>query len=296
MNVLVTAAGGFLGAPLCTALLGRAHEVIGVDQRLVPAGITHLIGRTYSLEFSNALKNLDAIVHLEWSGSVRHAMADPGGTRSKNHGMVEKIIGLAKATSSRLVFASTGIVYGGNLPRSTEEREDPSPRTDYGRQKREAEAMVRESGVGVSVRLFNLYGPGPADPAQIIPRLIAAAVTRAPVNLTGDGGQVRDFIHVDDAVQALVKFVEAGTLPAGEFNVGSGQGYSMLQLAEKVFELAGEIPSINFAPPVPGESRNLVANIEKAKSSVGFDPRVTMEAGLTNLIEIYGAQIALNNG
>lgn len=292
MRVVVTAAGGFVGTRLCQVLLQQGHEVVGIDERQLPDGVEAVQGRTTTVDLQRTARAADWVIHLEWSGSFRHAAADPAATGAKNFDALYRVIAACEANGSKLLFGSTGIVYGGNLQTPTKEQEDLAPRSFYGAQKRHAEEVVRLAhlkGVrGISARIFNVYGPGATDPAQILPRLIEALKTGSPVRLTGDGGQQRDLVSVHDVAAGLASFLTMEE-PTGEaYNLGSGRGISMLDLARLVYQLAGKQEQIEFVPAVPGESRTLIANMERTLATTGFSPQTTLEFGISQVLELAG--------
>jgi UDP-glucose 4-epimerase len=289
MKVGVTAAGGFLGRRVCLNLLTAGHEVVGIDSRPFE-GVDVLPGRSVDHDLVKVFAGCEVILHLEWSGSFRKAVDQPLQTLTNNAAHIQHVVNACRELKSRLVFTSTGIVYGGNLDRPTPEIEDQQPRSYYGLQKLHAEGMVRIGselgGFDAScVRVFNLYGRGSTDSAQIISRLIAATDAGQPFRLTGDGSQQRDFVAVEDAAEALVRFASHTGYRGECFNLGSGHGTRMRDLAETFYQLKDMEPNIEWVPAVPGESKVLIADMRKTRSVIGDVPFRSIRDGLQQMLQ-----------
>jgi nucleoside-diphosphate-sugar epimerase len=288
MRVGVTAAGGFLGRYVCQALVQEGHTVVGIDSRFVENIEVHS-GRALDHDLTSVFRECEVILHLEWSGSFRKASDHPLATLTQNLATLHHCLSAAQELRSRFVFASTGIVYGGNLTVPTLETDDVRPRSHYGLQKLHAEGAVRiASELGgfdaISARVFNLFGEGATDSAQIIPRLRSAYESGQPFRLTGDGMQQRDFLAVEDAAGAFVRFANLKGYQGETFNLGSGIGTSMLGLAETFYAIKGVATRIDWVPAVPGESRVLIADMNKTQDAIGFTPKVNVETGLRRLL------------
>lgn len=277
MRIGVTGGGGFLGRSLAVELTGEGHDVVVLDERQVNCWRQEF-GRVGDSDLGRVFAGCDLIFHLEWSGSFRRAKEDPAGTREKNLCAVRKVL----ETGLPVVFASTSLVYGGNLAHACTEEEDVAPRAPYGEQKLEAEHLVREAG-GCAVRVFNLYGPKPTDSAQIIPRLLAAARGDGQVSLNGDGLQKRDFVHRIDAAKALCSLV-SNECSGRVFNLSSGVGTTMLQLVDLVFEAAGREPVVTWNPPVEGEARMICGDPSALKTLTGWEPRFDLGQEIKTLL------------
>ena len=277
MRIGVTGGGGFVGRSLVAELASRGHEVVVVDERPVGCSERHS-GRASSPDLARWLAGCERIYHLEWSGSFRQAVDDPEGTRKRNLSSLQNVL----AVGIPVVFSSTSLVYGGNLNHPCREDQDVAPRAPYGRQKLEAEELVRAAG-GCAVRVFNIYGTGSTDSAQIIPRLLASVSSDQVVRLNGDGLQQRDFVHVEDAARALAGLVDCD-IAGRVMNLSSGVGTTMLELVQLVFGAAGVEPRIEWKPAVAGEARVICGDPAALQALTDWRPDYSLREGIQTLL------------
>ncbi|HMA05993.1 MAG TPA: NAD-dependent epimerase/dehydratase family protein, partial [Methanomicrobiales archaeon] len=135
---------------------------------------------------------------------------------------------------------------------------------------------------------FNVYGPG-QDPrgeyAAVIPRFAVNVLRRRPPVIFGDGNQVRDFISVKDVVRANILAMQRDAV--GIFNVGTGDGTSILKLARAIMEIGGLAREPVFEKARPGDIRESIADISRARDLMGFRPRVHLADGLRETLEWF---------
>jgi UDP-glucose 4-epimerase len=196
----------------------------------------------------------------------------------------------------RFVFASSAAVYGIiNGPYASEEL-ICAPSTPYGASKFAVEAYVsafyRTYGLeGVMLRYFNVYGPRQksGDYSGVITVLTNNLLQGKQPVIFGDGLQTRDFVNVEDIVQANMLAMESEVSAGETFNVASGNSTSVLQLFENL-RILTENPDIQnrFAPPRPGDVLRGAASIAKIKSVLGYEPTITLNDGLTELVRSIG--------
>ncbi len=314
IRCLVTGAAGFVGSHLCERLLTLGHAVVGVDnffsgrpENLEPFGthprfFFHERSITEPLllrDLSAAHGPFDAVFHLAAIVSVPYSLDHPEETHQVNYVATVHLVNEAEKLGARsFVFAGSAAEYG------TQERmplREPDAGSwtlwlsPYGEAKYRASAAVasrRGALRGVSLRCFNIYGPrqDPSSPySGVISRFVDMAVAGRPLTIFGDGLQTRDFVFVDDVVEAYCRAAllenDAESPPCGIYNVGSGRPTSILDLARLICRLTGRPESITFCPERPGDIRHSTASVEAAQRDLGWAPRVGLEVGLKRTIQ-----------
>jgi UDP-glucose 4-epimerase len=188
----------------------------------------------------------------------------------------------------RVVFISSGSVYGDQGEQPLQEDAVPEPRSPYAVSKLAAEYYVRTIGAlwgieTVSLRVFNAYGPGqhlPPSHPPVIPNFLRQGMRGGSLVVHGDGAQTRDFVYVDDVVRAMVAAATAPTVNQLVINVGSGVETSIRSVAEKVLKLTGERAELLFTPRNdPGVSR-MCADLSLANKKLSYRPSINLEEGL----------------
>jgi UDP-glucose 4-epimerase len=193
----------------------------------------------------------------------------------------------------RVVFVSSGAVYGEQSQQPLNEAQPPDPRSPYAVSKLSAEYYVRTIGIlwgleSVALRVFNAYGPGqplPAAHAPVIPRFLRQAQQGGSLVVHGDGSQTRDYIYVDDVVEALVAAATAQSIDRRVINVGSGQETSVRALARLVSEATGRTVDVLYSKAENGGVSRMCADISLALDKLGFQPKVTLAHGLRQTLE-----------
>jgi len=296
-RVLVIGGCGFLGHHLVARLLREDTDVRVLDdlsssspKRLPPELPPSRFFRGDVADRAllvEALKGVQTVVHLAWK--------DPGSAADANERLIanlraeqELLTRAAEAGVSRLLQASSDSVYGSSGAPPFPENRLPSPRTLRGAAKLAAENLARpwaERGdLDVAVlRFFDLYGPGD-DRSGERPAMVVFAqeiLKGGPPTVFGSGEQTRDYLHVDDAVEAIVRALERRLAAWTVVNVGSGVPTPTRDLAEKVSELLGR-PDIEpvSVPEPPGLRPASFADVRLARNLLGFQPRVPLEEGL----------------
>lgn len=296
MNFLVTGGAGFIGSALCNRLAAGGHEVRVIDNltagdpaRLDPRvlftrGDVADIPKLWTL-----LQDIDCVYHLAARVSVPESIQYP---RDYNHvnvgGTVSVMEAMRDAGVKRVVLASSGAVYGRQTRQPLSEDMTPDPDSPYAVSKLAAETYVRTIGAlwgieTVSLRIFNAYGPGqqlPVSHAPVIPRFIKAALSRASLVIFGDGQQTRDFVYLDDVVEALVKAATAPGIDRKVINIGSGRETSIVELVEAIGEVVGQPldPIINNSQS--GGIDRMCADLANAHALLGYSPANTLIDGL----------------
>ena len=301
MNFLVSGGAGFLGVALANRLVRDGHQVYVIDNlvagdptRLDPAvfferGDVADIPKLWTL-----LHSVDCVYHLAARVSVAESILYP---RDYNHvnvgGTVSVMEAMRDAGVRRVVLASSGALYGEQTDQPVTEDQRPNPNTPYGVSKLAAEYYVRTIGAlwgieTVALRIFNAFGPGqrtrPAHP-PVVSQFLRQALTGGSLVILGSGEQTRDFVYVDDVVDALVAAASVENLDRQVINIGSGVEMSINALVATVERVVGKTVSVIHNSDQSGGVSRLCADISLARRLLGFEPRVSLEDGLHRVIE-----------
>lgn len=284
--MLVTGGSGFIGSRLVRALLDEGADVTVADQRpgpeprvrAVPGDLTDPAVRDAAVA-----EGTSTIVHLAAVTSVLRSMDDPVRTHEVNVEATAGLLELARRRGvERFVLASTNAVTGDVGSRPIDEGVPPRPLTPYGATKAAAEMLLSgysaSYGIaGAALRFANVYGPGMAHKDSFVPRLMRAAASGQGVQVYGDGTQLRDYVHVDDVVQAILLVLRTGH--TGPLVVGSGRSESVNDLVTAAREVTGAALPVEHVPAKPGEMPAVVLDIARARA-LGYEPRHTLASGL----------------
>ncbi|MBA3754135.1 MAG: NAD-dependent epimerase/dehydratase family protein [Nitrospira sp.] len=304
MNILITGGAGFIGSHLADRLVEEGHTVLVIDNEStgrrenVPAAARYIKGDVTRLdELEPAFTfGLNAVCHIAGQVSLIGSFTDPvTDLRTNVLGTLNVLQLCIKYHVRRLLYASSMTVYGGSEVLPTPEETPGQPISYYGITKYAGERYVHTTAERTdldfdfhvtSFRMYNVYGPRQAldNPYQGVLGIFLGNLLRGePFTIFGDGEQSRDFVYIGDVVQAW-----AGALcnPASYgriFNVGSGQRLSINQLADKTIAALDHTraeDSIIYAPGRPGEQRHVEADISRARTVLGWEPRVSFDEGL----------------
>jgi len=303
-RALVTGAAGFLGSHLSEYLLDRDVSVVGMDNLLTGdiANIEHLTGRDFVFvqhDVTNYIHlegPLDYILHFASPASPIDYLKVPIQTLKVGSLGTHNALGLAKAKGARLLLASTSEVYGDPLVHPQAEdywgNVNPvGPRGVYDEAKRFSEAMTmayhRFHGVETRiVRIFNTYGPRMrVNDGRAIPAFMSQALRGEDVTVFGDGSQTRSLCFVSDLVDGLYRLLTSEiTEPV---NIGNPNEMTIRQLAERIIELTGSKSRIIERPLPEDDPKVRQPDISKAKSLLGWEPKVSLEDGLAKTMGYF---------
>jgi UDP-glucose 4-epimerase len=313
MRVLITGGAGFIGAALANRLVAEGHHVrvlddlsagdpSRLDRRVVfTRGDVRDVPKLWTL-----LQGISCVFHLAARVSVPESVLYPREYNEVNVGGTVSLIQAARdAGVGRVVFASSGAVYGDQESQPVAETAWPHPRSPYAVSKLASEQYVDTLGQlyrieTVSLRIFNAYGPGqfvPASHAPVIPFFLKQALSGGSVIVFGPGQQTRDFVYIDDVVDALAAASEAADVNRRVVNVGSGEETSVSRLVDRIAHVIGrEVHSLHSQADTGGVSR-LVADLTLAKSLLGYAPKVDIEAGLRLMLanDLHLRELAARN-
>lgn len=316
---LVTGAAGFIGSHLVQELLSLGQHVAGIDDfssgyesnlEDVAQQVSADRWKNFSLIegdirdadlCARACSGVDYVLHHAAIGSVTKSFADPALTDSVNSGGFLSIMtAAARAGVKHLVSASSSAVYGDGDDQPRHENERLYPQSPYAVSKYANELYAGTLAASLNLpvtglRYFNMYGPR-QDPqgayAAVIPKWIDALLKDKTIEIYGDGETVRDFCHVQDAVQANIRAAVAVDIPAGVrvYNIASGQKVTLNQLLAALMMATGKNTKPSYLGFRQGDIRLSCASIDKAKDELGFQPSLNLTEGIVRTVSWYGAQ------
>jgi UDP-glucose 4-epimerase len=303
LKALITGGAGFIGRRLTERLVESGIEVVVVDDlssgdaSQVNVKAQLIVGSVLDAYLvADALDGVDAIYHLAAVASVARCNEALVASHQVNiTGLVILLEAVARsAKRPPIVYASSAAVYGGNVTTPLREADPVEPLSPYGADKLSCELHARSAAVVYGVkstgfRFFNVYGPGqdPSSPySGVISRFAERALAGAEIVIHGDGLQTRDFVFVDDVVDALIRGAarKVGG-PAEVYNVCTGQETSILALAETLVSLAGGISTIRHEEGRAGDVRRSLGSPDKLRRDLNVPPSIVLRDGLKSLVE-----------
>ena len=304
MRVVITGAAGFIGSHLCDSLLDDGHSVIGIDNLLTGdmANIAHLTGRDFVFvkhDVTNYIHvdgPVDYVLHWASPASPIDYLELPIPTLKVGALGTHKALGLAKAKQATFVIASTSEVYGDPLEHPQKEtywgNVNPiGPRGVYDEAKRFAEAITfayhRYHGLDTRiVRIFNTYGPRMRiNDGRAVPTFIAQALRGEDVTIFGSGSQTRSFCYISDLVAGIRKLMASST--TDPVNIGNPHEMSIEEMAKLVIKMTGSKSRVVFKPLPTDDPKVRRPDITRARTILGWEPKVALDEGLTSTIEYF---------
>lgn len=308
MKVLITGGAGYIGSTVASACEDAGHEVVILDDfstgkrefvrdRILYEGD---IADEALLERLCAEQQIDAVVHCAAKIVVPESVADPLGYYDNNVGKTVKLLkSLDKAGIQRFLFSSSASIYAPDENFVVTEQSPLQPGSPYAKTKYLVEMILEDTAKAtdirvLSLRYFNPIGTDPQyrsgqqieHPTHVLAKLLEAWVNKETFTVTGvdwptrDGSGIRDYIHVWDLalahVAALEHFDETTTDdPYQVFNIGTGNGITVKELAASFEEITGDPLKITFGPPRPGDVAGVYTVSSKAKEQLGWEAKLT---------------------
>jgi len=306
-TVLITGVAGFIGSNLADRLLADGHRVVGIDDlsagviEQVPSAVEFHRADVRSAGTEPLFEGVDLVFHLAAKNCIADCQVDPVATASVNVlGTVRVLESSRRARVGKVVYAESSAIYEGSTRLPTPESET-APESFYAISKAAghafARAYARFHGMRLTgLRYFCVYGPR-QDYRRTIPPVMSAFILKLlrgeRPTIYGSGEKRRDFVYVDDVNRFHTQCMTDERTDGHVFNVGSGQSYSVREIFEAVRSELGSTVEPHYAPDLPAEAQETLADIGAARA-LGWEPEVSLEEGLRRSIhhirdEVLGA-------
>ena len=306
---VVTGGAGFLGSHLVDYLLAKGHKVVAIDNFVTGSvdNIAHLAGnREFKFieqdvtEFLFLDVPVDFVWHFASPASPIDYLELPIQTLKVGSLGTHKALGLAKEKGARFLLASTSEIYGDPLVHP--QREDYwgnvstiGPRGCYDESKRFGEALTmayhRQHGIDTKiVRIFNTYGPRMRlHDGRVVPAFISQALKNKPITVFGKGRQTRSFCYCSDLIEGIYRLMTSRV--NDPVNIGNPVEMTVLEFAREIIRATGSRSKIVFRPLPQDDPKQRRPDIGRAKSRLGWEPRVALAEGLVKTIEYFRRKI-----
>lgn len=314
-KILVTGGAGFIGSHVADRFIAEGWSVTVVDDLVsgkrenVPREASFREISVTSEEFASEVRDgkFDVVAHLAAQIDVRKSVADPVHDAQVN---ILGTLNLMEALRSskqqtRVVFTSTGgALYGEFTTPPNVEDFAKDPESPYAISKLSAEYYLAYYGRvhnrdSVAVRFGNVYGPrqDPHGEAGVVAIFCGRILNNRPLTIFGDGSQTRDYVYVGDVARSVFLAATRPLPPTGRvdargFNIGTGKGTSVLELANLLQQAAGSTVPTEFAPHRPGEQQDSFLDVKKAREILGWAPEVTLAEGLEKTYRWFERQLS----
>jgi UDP-glucose 4-epimerase len=298
MKYAVTGGAGFIGSHLVKKLAERGNEVIVIDN--LNTGKKQNIEKiSKKIDFfevdirdfsaiEDILKNIDGIFHEAALASVQDSFRIPDEFFDVNVNGTENIFKIAKKLGIKVVYASSSSVYGNPISIPIKENDDKNPFNPYAKTKLEddklAEKYAKNGLKVIGLRYFNVFGPRQSKEYAGVIKLFLERIQQglSPL-INGDGLQVRDFVYVDDVVNANILSMESN-IDSGFFNIGTNSVISVLDLANIIIKFSGLKLKPIHRSAVPGDVKATQADITKAKMMLKWKPTTSLKDWLKSAV------------
>jgi dTDP-glucose 4,6-dehydratase len=305
LHIVVSGAAGFIGSHFCDRALREGHTIAALDNFLTgtPANLAHLAGhpgfwmvrqditQPFTIEGS-----VDCVVNMASPASPKDYLEHPIETLEVGSLGTRRMLELAREKSARFLLTSTSECYGDPLVHPQTETywgnvNPVGPRSCYDESKRFAEAITmayhRKHGVGTNIaRIFNTYGPRmKLDDGRVVPAFLDQALRGLPMTVFGSGRQTRSFCYVSDLVDGLYRLMQSEE--RYPVNLGNPHEMTILEFAEHIRAITGSGSEIVFQPLPEDDPKQRRPDISKARTILGWEPRVSLDEGLRETVAYF---------
>lgn len=300
MKVLVTGGAGFIGSHVTQQLISSGHKVIVLDNLIkgqktsVDPKAKLVVGDIADAKSAQqALQGVDAVIHMAGLIVVPESVHDPI-LYSKNNfmGTIKFLESMRKTGVKKIIFSSSATVYGSPQKLPITEDTPLHPDNPYGASKAAVESYLQTYNAvfgfdSIILRYFNPYGPGEnhVPETHAIPNFIKSTLKRTSIPLYWGGEQIRDFIYIDDLVQAHIDVLNLTGHQI--FNIGTEKGVKVMDVIEEIFKIVGYKVPIKNLGNRPGDVAANYASSRKLRETVGWTAKVNLTDGLKKTIEYY---------
>jgi len=285
MRIFVTGGAGFIGTHLCKKL-ASLHKVTAYDNFSnsnkenfsAMENVTLIVGDILdNSKLLDSMKNHDVVIHLAAKTNVIDSVNNPDNTFQTNVQGTQNVLDSCKFNHiSKIIVTSSAAVYQ-NSNNSVDEESIIEPLSPYGQSKLDMEKITIQSKINyIILRLFNVYGNG--QNAGVVANFGKNISENKPLTIFGDGKATRDFIHIDDVIDAILLSMKS---KSGIYNIASGTGTSISNLVKLFIQLSGKSLKIIYRSGRAGEITYSVANITKSQQELGFYTKISLNSGLS---------------
>jgi UDP-glucose 4-epimerase len=289
MRVFITGGAGFIGTHLCQKL-AQIHDVTIYDNfsnsiqenfQSKPQKVSIISGDILDYQkLSSAMKNHNIVIHLAAKIDVINSIINPEPTFETNVKGTQNVLDSCVLNGiTKIIATSSAAIYQNVSDGVINEENKIEPLSPYGKSKLEMEKIITNSKIDSTIlRLFNVYGSN--STAGVIVNFKENIQNNKPLTIFGDGKAIRDFVHVDDVINGMVLSISS---KSGIFNIASGNGTSINDLAKLFIHLSGKKSEIIFKPARDDEIIHSVADIHLAQKELGFFPQISLNDGLKTI-------------
>jgi len=303
MKIFVTGGAGFIGKNLIRKL-ECDNELIVYENfsnsseedfsKFIQNNISSIKGdmTNYSL-LKKSLVDVDLVIHLAAKIDILESINHPENTHKINvEGSLNLLRSCVENNVKNFIAASSASIYGNPATIPVTEQTIPNPVSPYGAEKLSLEFYAKAfSNVYdmncISLRFFNVYGKGQSNAyAGVITKFMEQIQKNQSLTIFGDGENTRDYIHVDDLVDGIIKAISKIKGKKGQvYNLASGKSTSVKELAELMISISKKDLDLHYVEPRIGDLLHSAASITPAKEELDFQPKLSLEAGLSNLMK-----------